>query len=72
MAGLLRTGANPDGARGLCDIHHAGGLTAVQDPAEAQVATMPRAALALHHPDRVLPLRGLRTLLMDLNALHAD
>ena len=72
VAGLLLTGANPDGARGLCDIHHAGGLTAVQDPTEAQVATMPRAALALHHPDRVLPLRGLRTLLMDLNALHAD
>ena len=72
VAGLLLTGANPDGARGLCDIHHAGGLTAVQDPTEAQVATMPRAALALHHPDRVLPLRALRTLLMDLNALHAD
>lgn len=72
VAGLLLTGANPDGAQGLRHIHHAGGLTAVQDPAEAAVDTMPRAALALHHPDRVLPLRALRTLLMDLNALHAD
>jgi two-component system chemotaxis response regulator CheB len=53
-------------------IHDAGGLTAVQDPEEAEVDTMPRAALALHHPDRVLPLRALRTFLMDLNALHAD
>jgi two-component system chemotaxis response regulator CheB len=72
VAGLLLTGANPDGAQGMRHIHHAGGLTAVQDPDEAEVDTMPRAALALHHPDRVLPLRALRTLLMDLNALHAD
>lgn len=71
-AGLLLTGANPDGARGMFHIHEAGGLTAVQDPGEAEVDTMPRAALALHHPDRVLPLRALRTFLMDLNALHAD
>ena len=72
VAGLLLTGANPDGAHGMRHIHDAGGLTAVQDPEEAEVDTMPRAALALHHPDRVLPLRALRTFLMDLNALHAD
>ena len=72
LAGLLLTGANPDGAEGLRRIHLAGGLTAVQDPAEAEVATMPLAALASHAPDRVLPLRDLHTLLVELNALHAD
>jgi len=72
LAGLLLTGANPDGAEGLRRIQQAGGLTAVQDPAEAEVDTMPRAALALLTPDRILPLRGLHTLLVELNALHAD
>jgi len=72
LAGLLLTGANPDGAEGMRRIHLAGGLTAVQDPAEAEVDTMPLAALASHDPDRVLPLRALHTLLVELNALHAD
>ena len=72
LAGLLLTGANPDGAEGLRRIQQAGGLTAVQDPAEAEVDTMPRAALALLTPDCILPLRGLHTLLVELNALHAD
>ncbi|MGJ7490536.1 chemotaxis protein CheB [Variovorax sp. ZT4R33] len=72
VAGLLLTGANADGAAGLRRIHAAGGFTAVQEPSEAEVDTMPRAALALHTPDRVLPLHALRTLLMEFNALHAD
>ena len=63
VAGLLLTGANEDGARGLERIHAGGGLTAVQDPAEAAHSTMPGAALRLAHPDFVLPLAGLRTLL---------
>jgi len=72
LAGLLLTGANEDGAAGLLRIHQAGGLTAVQDPAEAEVDTMPRAALARHVPDFVLPLRDLRALLVELDAVHAD
>ncbi|MGI4778293.1 MAG: chemotaxis protein CheB [Janthinobacterium lividum] len=67
LAGVLLTGANQDGARGLLHIHRAGGLTAVQDPADAKVATMPRAALDLHAPDFVLPLRELRELLVRLD-----
>ncbi|AMM23596.1 chemotaxis protein CheB [Variovorax sp. PAMC 28711] len=71
LAGLLLTGANEDGAAGLARIHRAGGLTAVQDPEEAQVATMPLGALARHRPDHILPLRELRELLMQLDAAHA-
>ncbi|OUM01996.1 chemotaxis protein CheB [Variovorax sp. JS1663] len=70
LAGLLLTGANEDGAEGLHDIHRAGGLSAVQDPAEAQVPTMPEAAIARHAPDFVLPLRELRALLLKLDAAH--
>lgn len=71
LAGLLLTGANEDGAEGLLQIHRAGGLTAVQDPMEAQVATMPQAALRRHAPDFLLPLREMRTLLLRLDAAHA-
>jgi two-component system, chemotaxis family, protein-glutamate methylesterase/glutaminase len=71
LAGVLLTGANDDGAEGLACIHRAGGLTAVQDPEEAQVPTMPRAAIARHRPDRILPLRELRELLLQLDSAHA-
>ena len=71
LAGLLLTGANEDGAAGLASIHRAGGFTAVQHPDEAQVPTMPRAALACHAPDRILPLRELRELLLQLDSPHA-
>jgi two-component system chemotaxis response regulator CheB len=71
LAGLLLTGANDDGARGLLRIHRAGGLTIVQDPADAQVATMPLAALQLFTPDHVLALPAIRDLLLKLDSAHA-
>jgi two-component system chemotaxis response regulator CheB len=63
LAGIVLTGANQDGAQGLAAIKAQGGLTAVQDPAEAAHSTMPEAAIAAAHPDFVLPLTGLRSLL---------
>ena len=63
MAGIVLTGANEDGARGLACIAAAGGLTAVQDPAEAAHTAMPLAAVKMANPDYVLPLAGLRRLL---------
>lgn len=71
LAGVLLTGANEDGAAGLLRIHEAGGLTIVQDPAQAQVPTMPRAAIATHAPDFVLSLPDIRTLLRQLDSAHA-
>ena len=71
LAGFLLTGANDDGAEGLLRIHLAGGITAVQDPNEAQIPTMPQAAIARHSPDHVLPLRELRALLLQLESAHA-
>ncbi|RZL65675.1 MAG: chemotaxis protein CheB [Variovorax sp.] len=72
LGAFLLTGANFDGAAGLASIHAAGGFTAVQDPGEAQVSTMPMAAIARHTPDAVLPLSGLRALLLQLDSLHAS
>lgn len=63
LAGLVLTGANEDGARGLARVKACGGLAAVQDPQEAAHPTMPRAAIDAADPDYVLPLAGLRRLL---------
>ena len=62
LLGVVLTGANEDGARGLARIAALGGLTAVQDPAEAAHSAMPEAAIRAARPDFVLPLTGLRTL----------
>jgi two-component system chemotaxis response regulator CheB len=66
LAAMLLTGANQDGARGLAQVKRRGGLTIVQDPDEAQVATMPLAALDMHQPDHILPIRGIGRLIVEL------
>lgn len=66
LLGILLTGANEDGARGLLQIKRSGGRTVVQDPRDAQVALMPEAALALHRPDHILSLSGIGQLLATL------
>ncbi len=72
LAGVLLTGANFDGASGLARIKQRGGLTAVQDPAEAQVATMPQAAIRKLKPNLILTLDGIRQLLIQLDQNHAQ
>jgi len=66
LLGILLTGANHDGAEGLAAIGEAGGLTVVQDPAEAQVDLMPLAAMRRRAPDLILPLRDIHALLLML------
>jgi len=56
LLGVLLTGANQDGARGLAAIQKSGGATVVQSPATAQSPAMPEAALRLLRPDQVLPI----------------
>ncbi|MFJ2462554.1 chemotaxis protein CheB [Pseudomonas sp. NPDC087615] len=69
LAAVLLTGANHDGARGLAQVKRLGGLTIVQDPADAQVATMPQAALNVLQPDHVLPIHGIGRLLVELERI---
>jgi two-component system chemotaxis response regulator CheB len=66
LLGILLTGANMDGAEGLAAIGRAGGLTVVQDPAQAQVPVMPEQAIRTRAPDLVLPLEDIRSLLLML------
>ncbi|WP_223451561.1 MULTISPECIES: chemotaxis protein CheB [unclassified Pseudomonas] len=69
LAAVLLTGANRDGASGLAQVKQRGGLTIVQDPKEAQVATMPLAALDVHQPDHVLPINDIGRLLVELERI---
>jgi two-component system chemotaxis response regulator CheB len=56
IIGVILTGSNADGARGLSRIKSLGGLTIVQDPLDAESRAMPEAAIAATKVDRILPL----------------
>ena len=69
--GVVLTGANADGAEGLRRIADSGGLAVVQDPDSAEVATMPRAAIARVPRARVFPLDRIAEFLVALPAAAA-
>ena len=56
VIGVVLTGANADGSAGLRRIVQAGGYAVVQDPDEAEVRVMPRAALKAVPDAHVLTL----------------
>lgn len=59
VVGVVLTGANSDGASGLGAIRRRGGVAIVQDPAEAERAEMPLAALAACPGAQVRPLAAI-------------
>jgi len=56
VIGVVLTGLLDDGTDGLIAIKAAGGLSMVQDPADAQWPSMPRNAIKRDHVDHALPL----------------
>lgn len=54
LVGIILTGANSDGSRGIRMINEAGGLTIVQRPETALSDYMPKAALKATNIDKVL------------------
>ena len=65
VAGVILTGSNADGARGLQAIQRRGGLAIVQDPATAERSEMPRAALDAVPSARVLALEDIAPVLTE-------
>ena len=57
LVGLILTGANHDGAKGMKTLKERGGLALVQNPDTAEVGRMPRAAMKTAGADRILELR---------------
>ena len=66
-AAILLSGANQDGAAGMQSIHRMGGLCIAQHPHDAEIDTMPAAAIALGVVDLTLTHRELITLSQQLN-----
>lgn len=56
LLGILLTGANEDGARGMQAIADGGGMTWAQSPNTALASTMPQSAIALGGVKHVLSL----------------
>jgi len=63
---VILSGAGSDGAVGVRAVKEAGGIILVQDPNEADYASMPRSAIETGVADFVLPVRDLATRLTDL------
>ena len=57
--GILLSGANNDGTRGLITIQNALGITVVQSPASAEIPFMPEHAINKMTPDHILDVAGL-------------
>jgi two-component system chemotaxis response regulator CheB len=68
LIGIVLTGANHDGTRGLARIKELGGYTLVQDPASAESRTMCEGPIAAGCADRVLPLEDIAGFIAQLRA----
>lgn len=66
LIGVVLTGANEDGSRGLQCVEEYGGYCVVQDPETAEVATMPEAALRRVPSAAKLPLADIAAHLVDV------
>ncbi len=66
MIGVVLSGMLDDGTAGLLAIKRCGGIALVQDPAEAEFASMPASALAHVAVDGCLPLVALGKRLAEL------
>src|SRR5579884_685598 len=64
--GVLLTGSLDDGTSGLDVIKRLGGVTIVQDPADALFPEMPRSAIEHVAVDYVVPLAEVAPILIDL------
>jgi len=72
VLGVLLTGANSDGAKGMKAIQAYGGFTIVEDPASAYADVMPKAALKLITPDKILKVEAIGPFLAEFfQALHS-
>jgi two-component system chemotaxis response regulator CheB len=70
LIGIVLTGANCDGARGLAEIAAAGGLIMVQSPRTAEWPAMPAAALQAAPQALVVDLEEFAEKLAELSLAH--
>ncbi|HUP85665.1 MAG TPA: chemotaxis protein CheB [Acidimicrobiales bacterium] len=71
LIGVILTGANDDGAKGLEAVARHGGAAVVQDPETAEKRAMPDAAIAAVDGATVVPLEGLAGAIVELVAARS-
>lgn len=69
--GVVLTGANEDGSRGLAQIAKRGGVALVQDPKTAEIPIMPLAAIKAVPRAEILPLDAIAPRLVELSRKRA-
>ncbi len=67
LIGIVLTGSNNDGTKGIKRIQECGGLTIIQNPETAESAYMPRSAISVIQPDYILSLQEIIKLLIKLD-----
>ncbi|MDP1726057.1 MAG: chemotaxis protein CheB [Bacteroidota bacterium] len=72
LIGVVLTGSNNDGTKGIKRIQEYGGLTIVQDPQTAESPYMPASAIAAIKPDYILPLEDIIKLLLKITRVPSD
>jgi len=66
LIGVILTGANKDGAKGIQTIKGRGGLTIAQDPANASFTVMPQAAIDTGSVKYIFELQEVKSFLLDI------
>lgn len=66
LVGVILTGANDDGARGLQAVVEAGGVAIVEDPGEAYAPAMPAASLRASPSAKVMKVAAIASYVLSL------
>lgn len=67
LIGIVCTGGNSDGAKGLLHIKQKGGVTVVQDPETSKASSMPLSAIRTADPDYILSPGDILNLLLNFH-----
>lgn len=67
LIGIILTGSNNDGTKGIKKIKDKGGIAIVQDPATAESPYMPSSAIAAGSTDYILSVEKIIHLLIELS-----
>ena len=66
LIGIILTGANNDGSKGLKKIKDCGGYAIIQNPETAEVSAMPEAAMKMCKIDQMLKLNEIAPFLVQI------
>lgn len=66
LIGLIMTGANSDGSKGIIAVKDNGGITVAQDPKTTEISTMPSEAIKTQKIDFIVPLDNIVQFLISL------